>query len=131
MPTSLIRYPALEIPAGQYTTIRLTPLTLPTGRVVTDFSSFTLKLREDPDWPRSGQTEADRYKADPIADGWPVVVTATGTLDDDDVPVVSFDMVDGAGELRYAYDAWGTLAAGGKPVQLVRATWVTGGARVV
>jgi hypothetical protein len=130
MPTPLIQYPAVTIAAGQKTTIRLSPLTLPTGRVIGDFASFALAVREDPEWPRSGATEAARHRADPIADGWEVVVTAAGELDEDDVITFTFTMDAGAGADRYSYDAWGTLSAGGE-IQLVRATWVTCGARVV
>src|SRR5690348_10692552 len=127
---SLIREPALEWAAGQTMVVTLDPLTLPDGRAVTDFATFTLKVREDPSWPRSGQTLARAGEADPIADGWAVAVTSTGSLNGDDVPEFTFVMPSGAGIKRYAVDAWGTLS-GGAEVQLVRATWLTCGARVV
>jgi hypothetical protein len=130
MPTSLIRYPALEIAAGQYTTVRLDPFTPGTGRTLADYASFLLVVREDPEWPRSGATEAVRHRADPIADGWEVVASAEGVLDDDDVPTFGFDMPNAAGVDRYAYDVWATLVSGGQPVQVVQARWVTAGARV-
>jgi hypothetical protein len=115
--------------AGQTTTVSLSPLTLPTGRLVTDFTSFALVVREDPEWPRTGAAKAAAVSADPLGDGWEIAVTAEGELDDD-VPVFTFVAPDGAGERRYAFDAWGFLS-GGEEIQLVESTWLTVGARVV
>lgn len=125
---SLIVEPALKWAAGQATVLSITPLTLPVGRSVTDFSTFTLTIRQDPLWPRTGDALANRPTADPIAQSWPVVLTAAGTLVSS-VPTFEFTVPSGAGIERYSLDVWGTLSAGGE-VQLVRATWLTVNGRV-
>ncbi len=104
-------------------------LTPRTGLTVADYGTVTLTIREDPHWPRSGATEAARGRADPIADGWPVVAVATGSVAGG-VVTFTFTMDLDAGTDRYSFDAWGTLSTGGG-VQLVQSRWVTGGARVV
>lgn len=108
-------------------TVQITPLTLPAGRQLTDFSSFTLTIRQDPSWPRTGALSATRNTADPIAEGWTAVVTATGSLVNS-IPTFTFTMPSAAGIERYAVDVWGNLAAGGQ-VQLVQATWLTAAGR--
>ncbi len=126
--SSLIREPARECGAGETITYTVSPLTLPTGRVVGDFSGFTFTIREDPLWPRTGADAAAAPKARPKNDGWAEAVTAAGTLVNS-VPVFEFTTPTGAGERRYAYDVWGQLTAGGE-TQLVRARWLTLLARV-
>lgn len=125
----LIREPALEWAAGQSMRVQLSPLTLPAGRVLGDFTSFALAIRADPLWPRVGTAKTDADSADPLGDGWPLVASATGAVVSG---VVTFDVTAPleTGVKRYALDAWGTLSGGGS-VQLVRATWLTAGARVV
>lgn len=119
--------PPLKWAAGQTMVVSLSPLTLPAGRVLGDFSAWTLTVREDPKWPRSGATEAARDAADPIADGWAVALTATGTVVDG-AATFAFTMVAGAGYRRYSIDAWGALSAGGE-IQVVEPLWLTCGAR--
>lgn len=125
----LIREPALEWAADQLMTVRLSPLTLPSGRVLADFSAFTLTIRADPLWssetkgrPRGSATIA-ADTADPVGDGWPVVLTATGA-NVGGVVTFSFDAPAAAGRKRYALDVVGSLAGGGD-VQLVYSTWLT------
>lgn len=131
MPTPLIRdpvgIPPLRLVSGGAYVVSLSPLTLPAGRVVADFSGWTLTVREDPDWPRSGATEAARDAADPKGDGWAVVLTVTGTVVDG-VVTFALTMVAPAGYRRYSVDAWGALSAGGE-IQVVEPLWLTCGAR--
>jgi hypothetical protein len=111
----------VAIPAVQRTTIVLDPLTLPTGRVLGDFSAYRLVMRRDPDWPRDRTERFDEL--DPEGDGWTVVVTADGDVDDGEVSF-TFDAPELPGRYRYVYDVWATLTAGGE-VQLVRGYWLT------
>lgn len=125
---SLIREPAYEWAAGQQQVVSLTPLTLPSGRTVADFNGYTLTIRADPDWPRAGAAGGQEGAADPIGDGWAVSLTASGSLVGS-VPTFTFTVPSDAGIRRYAVDCWASLTSGGE-VQLVRATWLTVGARV-
>ena len=134
MIASLVKEPALSWAIGQNMTVFVTPLTLPVGRALTDFASFTLTIRQDPLWPRTGANQATRNTADPIGENWLAVVTSTGSLTippggTSQVPTFNFAMPNVAGLERYAVDVWGALNAGGL-IQLVVATWLTGAGRV-
>jgi hypothetical protein len=125
---ALVTEPALQWTAGQAMTVRVTPLTLPVGRQLTDFVTWTLTIRQDPSWPRTGPGSAGplantRNTADPIAENWTIAVQAIGTLVNS-VPTFTFTTPSQAGVERYAVDVFGTLAAGGD-VQVVPCTWLT------
>ena len=121
--SSLIREPALEWAGGQDITLRLSPLTLPAGRTLDDFSTFALTIRADPAYPRSGSSAVAARTADPLGDGWPVAVSAVGQVV---AGVVTFSFVTPslAGRSRFALDVWGELDGGGE-IQLVPTTWLT------
>ena len=124
MPSPLIQYPALEWAAGQAMAVSLTPIALPAGRTVADFSGFTLTIRADPSWPRSDMAAAQKASADPIAEGWSVAVTSAGAVTNS-VPVFRFTSPSGAGTERYALDVFGTLADGSGEVQLYKCRWLS------
>lgn len=133
MIAALVREPALVWTVGQSMSVYVTPLTLPVGRQLSDFASYTLTVRQDPLWSR--QSPALRASADPIGEGWPVAVTAAGALavppgGTSPVPAFNFVMPALAGTERYAVDVFGALNSGGL-IQLVPATWLTGGGRVL
>lgn len=120
--------PVLRWAAGARRTVRLSPLTLPAGRTLSDFSGYTLTIRADPLFPRDGSALAAAAAADPRGDGWAVAATVAGAVV---AGVVQFEATApaDAGERRYALDVWAALAAGGE-TELVPATWLTVGARV-
>ena len=129
MPSLIRESPVLEWAAAQAMVVSLSPLALPSGRTLSDFSAYTLAIRQDPAWPRSGPKATTADSADPLGDGWAPAVSVSGTVSEG---VVSFSFVapEAAGRRRYAVDVWGTLAAGGE-VQLFKATWLTVLPRVV
>jgi hypothetical protein len=122
MPTSLIKEPALSLPAGQKTTFRVAP-TLPSGRTLADWAAFTCTIRKDPQWPRTGTARTEAAAADPVGDGWEVAATASGTVNGG-VVVFTITLPTGAGERRYAIDFVGTGGTPGR-VPIYPCTWLT------
>jgi hypothetical protein len=123
MPTPQIREtPALSWAAAQTQTVRVS-LTPRDGLALTDYGTFTLTVRADPEYPRTGAALAAVDRADPLADGWAVSTSAEGAIDDD---VIEFEVTvpSEAGRRRYALDV---VAEGGDAgrVQVVEATWLT------
>lgn len=128
--TSTIRAAGDDWTQGAFTLV-VSPITLSSGRTLADWASFTLTVRADPRWPRTGADAAAKAIAnlDPDADGWAVAATITGTVVGStlefDVPA---DTV-AAGVNRYSYDVYGVGGtAGNSP--LVVATWVNVVAKV-
>lgn len=122
MSVGVNKSPRLEYPAGQRQTLEIRTNLLG-GRVLTDFSAFTLTVREDPDYPRS-----DLATADPAGQAWAEVDTDPETeIDpaDPDTLLVSFTVPADAGAHRYALDVRGTLAAGGGTVFIHGCTWLS------
>lgn len=122
MPTSLIAEPPLSYPAAQKTTFRVTP-TLPAGRALSDWTTWTCTIREDPDWPRAGSEKAEALAADPVGDGWAVSASASGSVSGS-VVIFTITLPSGAGERRYAIDFVGTGGTPGR-VPIYRCTWLT------
>lgn len=127
MPASLIaETPVLTWSAlgDQEVTVTLTPRD---GTGLDDYGTFTLTIREDPEWPRSGPDKAAAASADPLADGWPVAASDTSTAGALDTEVnFTITVPEGAGYRRYAVDC---VADGGSVgrVQVVRPIWLTVG----
>lgn len=110
----------LQWTAGQRETVTLSPVTLPTGRTLADFASFTLTAWEDPKYPRSG---ADAVAAAaPVEDGWTVSLTAAGSVSGSTV-VFNLTGPSASGIKRYAVGVIGTLSAGGD-IDLLPVTWL-------
>lgn len=110
---------------GQAQQLILDPITLPGSRTLADWAAFVLTFRTAPEWPLSRD---DRVaNPDPVALGWPVVLTVSGAVDGTTV-VFDMDETDSlnlvAGPIgRTAFDAWGTGGTAGD-VQLVPPTWI-------
>lgn len=127
-----ISRPAVVFRSHSDQILRVYPVTLPAGRSLTDWSSFKLTLRTDPEWPRQWYHRPPQ--ADPYYDSWAVALQATLTAGEAVVtvsgspalefPIAAADIDLAAGEERYALDVRGI---GGTPgeVPLVDATWVT------
>ena len=123
MAQSLIRTsPRLSWPALQTHTLRLA-VTVRAGFSLTDYGTFTLTIRADPLWPRTGADRVAADVADPVGDGWAVSTTATGTIDGSDV-LFTVTVPSASGEKRYALDAVATGGVAGR-VELVPTTWLT------
>lgn len=126
MPTPLIRdaSPPLVWDALQDQTVRV-PLTPRDTLTLADYGTFTLTIRQDPEWPRKGSAQADLATADPIADGWEVAATGTATAaaEDEEVELAVTVPAD-PGERRYALDVVASGGTAGR-VQVVRSTWLT------
>ncbi len=108
--------------AGQTQTIKVTP-TLPAARALADWAAFTLTIRADPSFPRSGVTKAAAEEADPIADGWAVSTSATGTVSGETI-YFTVTVPSAAGLRRYAIDVVATGGTAGL-VQLFSPAWLT------
>ena len=114
--------PPLKWAAAQTQTVRVTP-TLPSGRALGDWTTFTLTIRADPEFPRSAAEQAEAGAADPITDGWAVSTSAEGTVSGS---TISFTVTipSSAGYRRYAVDVVATGGVAGR-VQLVVPYWLT------
>ena len=123
MPVSLIQLPALSWSAEQQMLVSLSPLYLPAGRQVTDWSTFTLTIRSDPLYPRTGSDIPAALIADPVADGWPVATTAVGSIVNG-VVTFSVTVPTLAGVQAYAVDVVASGGTAGR-VQLVKPRWLT------
>jgi hypothetical protein len=123
VPTPLIREsPSLTWDALQEQTVAVT-LTPRTGLTVPDYGTVTLTIREDPEWPRSGATEANRHLADPIGDGWEIVATGSEVASTSPIEI-DVTVPDGPGTKRYTVDV---VADGGDAgrVTLVPTTYLS------
>jgi hypothetical protein len=117
-------------------TLVVSPITLPSGRTLADWATFTLTVRADPDWDttfgrRIGPNKPGADYADPEGEGWTVVLTLAGvvvgaTLE---FAISEADSDIAAGLNRYAFDVYAEGGAAGR-VELVPATWLTMRVRV-
>lgn len=110
-----------EWPAGQSQVVKVV-VDLSEGRLITDWAAFTLTIREDPGWPRSGATLF--VPLDPAIAGGTPNVTATGTVVSATEVTFTFTVPSYPGINRYAFDVWGTGGTAG-PVQVFPTTWLT------
>jgi hypothetical protein len=118
MPVGLIRTPEQRCAAGELAAFSV-PVT-PTGSVAL-FASFALYVWEDPEYEREGAAAGDPI--DPIAGGWPLAATLTGTPATDTVTFAG-TLPSAAGERRYVFSAWGLGGTAG-PACLIYPTWLT------
>jgi hypothetical protein len=126
--TSLIREsPTISWPADQVTRLTLT-VTLPAGRALTDWASFLLTIREDPEYPRAGTTKATATSADPVGDEWASSLTASGTVATATTITFDFAVPSSPGYRRYRLDIW-ALDGTADDVPLFPSTWLTVTAR--
>lgn len=110
----------LEWGAGEKRTVTLSPVTLPTGRTLSDFATFTLTVWEDPQYPRTGSYVV--AASAPIEDSWTESVTASGSVSGSTV-VFNLTAPSSSGIKRYAVGIIGTLSAGGN-IHLLPVTWL-------
>lgn len=101
------------------------------GLTLADFSTFTITVREDPGWPRSGSTLTPLGGLDPANAGGVPLIQVTGTPDASPGTNVMFVVTApvNPGRHRFAFDVWGIGGDAG-PVQLCRATWLDVGPSV-
>jgi|ERR1700722_11163756 len=72
--------PPLTLVNTQDGFLLISPVTLPSGITIAQFSSFTLTIRSDPAFPRqTAAAQQNAQQADPTGEGWPVVFTGSGT----------------------------------------------------
>jgi hypothetical protein len=125
--------PALTLAKTQDGFLLLAPVNLPSGITITQFSSFTLTLRQDPYSPRQTTATVNQaLVADPVGEGWPVVFMGGGVGSlVSEVPQVAF-LIPGVTPLPVGPNAmaavvYGTLMpeviAGVTTVQLLPETW--------
>ncbi len=120
MSSQIADTPKLEWPAGQRQVVSV-PVTLSSGNVLTDFATFTLTVREDPGFPRTGASLNDNL--DPHGDGWASAASASGTASGSTLTFV-VTVPSSPGRKRYSLDVWAIGGTAG-PVQLVNSTWLT------
>ncbi len=113
--------PVLSWSATQKSRVVLSPITLPAGRTLADFDAFTLTIREDPKFPRTGAAVSDNIN--PLGDGWAVSVTSSGAVVGSTL-VFDFASPSAPGYRRYSMDVRATGGTAG-PVSLLRSTWLT------
>lgn len=116
----------VEFTSGAKTSLTVSPITFPTGRDTGDFASFVATIREDPDYLR--RTLPVDPLVDPVAEGWDVIGTATGTADSATSVTFEFSsavtsLLEGS-ERRYVVDAWGLGGTAG-PAAILDTNWIT------
>lgn len=123
MNPSLIQDCGYELSANQrqILTIPCADALAGSGLTLAAFTTFTLTVREDPGWPRSGMTL--NLPLDPANAGGTPLLTVTGTPDGTNVKFTA-TWPTNPGRKRYAMDMWGSGGTAGD-VQLLRATWLT------
>jgi len=125
MNPTLIQDCGYTLSAGQRQLFKVDCATVLAGSGLTlaDFATFTLTVREDPGYPRSGATLF--LQLDPANAGGTPLIQVTGTPDASPGTLVTFVVTAPAnpGRHRYAFDVVGTGGDAG-PVQLQRATWL-------
>lgn len=121
MNPSLIQDCGYEISANQrqILTIPCADALAGSGLTLAAFTTFTLTVREDPGYPRSGMDLS--APLDPST--WEETATATGTVDGTNVRF-AVTVTASPGRKRYAMDMWSSGGAGGA-VHLLPATWLT------
>jgi hypothetical protein len=71
--------PPLTLTAGQQTPLLLTPV-FQGSQSFADFATFTLYLRQDPNYPRQTTAAlAQAQVANPVSEGWPIALNLSGT----------------------------------------------------
>lgn len=116
--------PSLVWDASEDHTVRLA-LTPRAALDLSDYGTFTLTIREDPDYPRTGAARATVSAADPINDGWAVAATGTATAAALDTTVdIDVTVPDGAGDHRYCVDVTASGGTAGR-VTVFRTTWLS------
>lgn len=124
----LITTPPTTFRAKSKQVLVVSPITLPSGRALTDWDNFLLTWREDPLWPRVGYREA--ASLDPTGNNWTSVLSLTlaagsaivgSTLE---FPLTASQTTLAAGEFRYAFDVRGLGGTAGE-VPLIDARWIT------
>lgn len=125
MPPVLIREtPVLVWDAGEAHTVRVA-LTPRAGLGLDDYGTFTLTVRADPDWPRSGAGRVALETADPIADDWTVGASGSATAAAPAIEVaIDVTVPDGPGFRRYVGDDVAEGGAAGR-VTVVPLTWLS------
>ncbi len=122
--------PPLTLTVSQTQTLLVTPIILPPGRAISDYQTFTVTIRADPNYPR--QTAAAILQAnyaDPIAEGWSVAYTGSGTgsvvagQNQAAFPIASTVELQ-SGPQRYSCVVWGMSSLWGQ-VQLLTETWLS------
>lgn len=112
--------------AGQKQNFVVHPVTLPDGRTLDDWDTFTMTVRLNPNWPESAFARSDDL--DPEGDNWLVLVQVAGSKTDSTTLTFPFAEVDAAKLLagpegRSAFDVTATGGTAGR-VQLVPAMWL-------
>lgn len=136
MPAGLILRPATVLRSRANQVLRVRPVALGDGQSLSDWDSFKLTIREDPDWQREWWQAAKDL--DPYYDSW--ALAYEDTLDPSDAiaeetvdlatvqflefPIAAADIDLPGGIERYAYDvrAYGGVA-GEFPIRAT--TWLT------
>ncbi|VTR93196.1 unnamed protein product [Gemmata massiliana] len=126
MPPLIREAPIYRWPALQAQTVRV-ECALRAGLSLSDYGTFTLTVRQDPEWPRSGPARPAVDAANPRSDGWSISTSSVGAIDASATnPTVVFTVTVPAapGYRRYALDVVASGGIAGR-VQLVDSTWLT------